>query len=351
MRGRQRIGVLALALALASCGRPGEASDAVEPSALVETATVLVGPIEQRIEAVGVIDFDPQRVQVLVHPREGQVRSVRVVAGQAVEADEALLELAPAAHDGVAARQARIELRFAEREQARVRRLHDVGLAGNGELQAADKAVASARAQLDGLGAAGVETLRAPAASLVVEVPAREGAWVGAGEVALTVAPRDALVVRASIEPEAALLLTPGAEVAVRPVFGATLAAPATGSVVRIEQRIDPASQRVPALVRVDARPSWFVAGASVRLEALVAARPQVLLVPRDALLQREGATGVFVVEAGRAHWRPVDVGVRGEEQVEIVAGVAAGDRVATTGRSSLSEALAVRSRAEVEAP
>jgi HlyD family secretion protein len=79
-------------------------------------------------------------------------------------------------------------------------------------------------------------------------------------------------------------------------------------------------------------------------VRATVQASTDAVVVPRAALLTRDGKAGVFVIEGGSARWQPIDVGVSGEEMVEARQGLQAGATVATTGRSSLGDGMHVRS-------
>ena len=42
----------------------------------------------------------------------------------------------------------------------------------------------------------------------------------------------------------------------------------------------------------------------------------------------REGTPGIFVQRDGAVHWRPVKLGLRNREQVEVQEGVAAGEQI-----------------------
>jgi len=49
---------------------------------------------------------------------------------------------------------------------------------------------------------------------------------------------------------------------------------------------------------------------------------------PPSALLEREGAPGVFVVEGGRARWRALELGAATADRVEVRAGLSGGEEV-----------------------
>jgi multidrug efflux pump subunit AcrA (membrane-fusion protein) len=99
----------------------------------------------------------------------------------------------------------------------------------------------------------------------------------------------------------------------------------------------------VEGLIQLPDAPAWMASGMKVHVRVVVGESADALRVPRAALVERDGITGVFVVAEGRAHWRPLTLGIAGEDAVEARSGVAAGEAVATTGRSSLADGMAVR--------
>jgi HlyD family secretion protein len=68
-----------------------------------------------------------------------------------------------------------------------------------------------------------------------------------------------------------------------------------------------------------------------------------VLTVPRAALAQSGGQTGVWQVEAGRARFRPVAPGLQTAEQVQIVSGLQAGDQLIVYSAKQLDDGVRVR--------
>jgi len=66
------------------------------------------------------------------------------------------------------------------------------------------------------------------------------------------------------------------------------------------------------------------------------------LMVPREALLNRNERDLVFVVQNGLAKWRYVDIGVGNSEYVEILNGVQPGDSVIVEGHYSLGHDVKV---------
>ncbi|WP_345712603.1 efflux RND transporter periplasmic adaptor subunit, partial [Kineococcus glutinatus] len=80
--------------------------------------------------------------------------------------------------------------------------------------------------------------------------------------------------------------------------------------------------------------------GMSAVVSLRVREAPGALRVPAAAVLRAEGSRpeGVWVVSGTRVHRRDVSIGARGEEDVEVVRGLAAGERVAVSGLDRLTE-------------
>lgn len=83
----------------------------------------------------------------------------------------------------------------------------------------------------------------------------------------------------------------------------------------------------------VRGEPSGLVAGEAVRGRLSLGADRPALLLPAGAFLDASGGRWVFVLAPGgdRAERRPIRIGRRNADQVEILAGLAPGDRVITS--------------------
>ena len=220
-------------------------------------------------------------------------------------------------------------------------------LATNADLDAAEKNLEASRAALEGLGggaqSAHTTALRAAEDSVVVEVMATAGSLVQAGQSALSLAARGAVVARVGFEPEDLPRLREGLRVRLEPLFGDGSAQPVDGYVSHLNQGVNPATQLVELLLRVDAPPGWMVTGTKVRGSAVTRRSERAILVSNDALLERAGSAGAFVVENGRARWRPVELGIVNDLNAEARAGLQPGEQVVTAGRTSLEEGMRVR--------
>ena len=77
--------------------------------------------------------------------------------------------------------------------------------------------------------------------------------------------------------------------------------------------------------------------------DAAAGPRPAVLLVPGDAVLAQDGKDVVMVVAGGAAERRAVSVGAQFGDDLQIVAGLAAGERVVVEGGEGLEDGARVK--------
>jgi multidrug efflux pump subunit AcrA (membrane-fusion protein) len=106
-------------------------------------------------------------------------------------------------------------------------------------------------------------------------------------------------------------------------------------------------SQTFPIRVTFDSRgPSIPEAGVAVQVWVVTKERPDALVVPATSLFTNPEThvDYVFVFGSdGRAHRRPVTIGIRDPQRVEVLHGLSSGESVITSGGYALSDGLAVR--------
>jgi HlyD family secretion protein len=104
--------------------------------------------------------------------------------------------------------------------------------------------------------------------------------------------------------------------------------------------------QRVVAVVDlVSPFERWSVLGDGYRVEArfILWQEESVLQVPNGAVFRHEGGWALFRVEDGRARLQSVELGPRGETHVQVLGGVAAGDRVIAHPANDIEDGSRVR--------
>jgi multidrug efflux pump subunit AcrA (membrane-fusion protein) len=87
--------------------------------------------------------------------------------------------------------------------------------------------------------------------------------------------------------------------------------------------------------------------GTSVQLSMLARTIPDALVIPAAGLLTaQDGTTSVMLVGSDkRAHQKPVKIGVRQADQIQIIDGVRAGDRVVASGAYGLPDNTRIKAQ------
>jgi membrane fusion protein, multidrug efflux system len=114
------------------------------------------------------------------------------------------------------------------------------------------------------------------------------------------------------------------------------------GKVTNLDSRVDPVTRSITVRAEIPnadglLRPGMFM---TVKLqgEAVLA-----LVVPEAAIVPEQGRTFVFVVRDARVERREVQLGKRRPGEVELVAGLQAGERVITEGTQNVRDGTQVR--------
>jgi HlyD family secretion protein len=117
------------------------------------------------------------------------------------------------------------------------------------------------------------------------------------------------------------------------------------GSVSLISPALDPGSTTVEVWVKLKNPDGQLKAGTPVHIAIVGRTVPDALQVPASALLTSDdGTLGVMVVSAdGTAHLKPVTVGIRLPDTVQILTGIASGDLVIDTGGYGLQDGTKVK--------
>lgn len=187
-------------------------------------------------------------------------------------------------------------------------------------------------------------TVRAPFAGGIEEVHAAEGDHLAPGTPVATLVDLSRARVRAGVTAREAAHLAPGAIASI--VFADLGGVAVEGEVRSIGRVADPATGTYPVELWVANADGRIRQGMVAQLELPLAGGQRWPLVPRAALIRRDGGTAVFVVDesAGeaRAVMRQVRTGQSSQEQVEILDGVLVGEEVVVEGLFALRDGAPV---------
>jgi len=115
------------------------------------------------------------------------------------------------------------------------------------------------------------------------------------------------------------------------------------GELICINPTVNLESRTVDVEIRVDNRDHRLKPGMFARVSIVTQRREGVLLLPKNSLAEQGGAPQVFVNENGKASRRVVSLGVKGEQHVEVLRGLEAGDEVIITGHYELKDGMPVK--------
>jgi HlyD family secretion protein len=126
------------------------------------------------------------------------------------------------------------------------------------------------------------------------------------------------------------------------------------GQVARIGRETDPETREFVVDVRLSELPANWTIGQRAEVYIETGRTANALVLPAKFLLWREGRSGVLVNEHGRARWRDVKLGLRGQNAVQVLSGLVANEQVVTpaTGENALAlEGRRVRIQTGAKAP
>lgn len=286
-------------------------------------------------------------------PSDGYFASGNLVtAGSSVEAGAVLGYLIPRLGEGTDFGTLRVELERAEAamESAEldVERLE--GLLAQGAIpqrrliearHAADVARAELRAasarieqRQRGDQQAGI-ALRTPVAGTVIEVSARPGAFVRAGDRVFRVAAPDRrwLEVRVPERFAAGLQDASGAWFDRLGHGTVVLDRSSDARVVQVSTAIDPVSRTASVTIEYPSAQGPAAIGSRFAAHVFTSAPRPRLAVPHSAIIDDGGVNVVYVQTGGEAFVRrPVQLGIRDGQLVEVLGGITAGERVVSRG-------------------
>jgi RND family efflux transporter MFP subunit len=351
-RTTKRLAVALSALLLAlGCG--DEAAEEQELARPVVAVPVVVSTIEERIEATGELDAK-ERAEVASQV-DGVVTELAVDEGVRVEEGALLLAVDPEKRSLAVAnaramyRDAQAAMEEAEREAARVRKLHASGIASDAALDKGETGLSRARARVEAtraeLGVAeralSDANVRAPFTGWIARRDVSRGEYVRTGQ------PLFELVALDPIEVEFAVAERDSARVAVGQTVQVRVAPfpeeTFTGEVTVIAPTLDPRTRTLRVKAQVANADGRLRPGLFARADLGIAKREGALLVPEEAVLQRADGEIIFVVTAEDTARRVVvKTGVQREGRIEIVEGVAAQDHVVVRGHAVLVDGAPV---------
>ena len=211
-----------------------------------------------------------------------------------------------------------------------------------GQLESARGKYLGAQAQLS------YSEIRSPIEGFITDRPLYPGEMATAGTALLTVMDTSALIAKAHI-PQADAALLKGGDAGTITVPG--IEDPIEGKVTVVSPALDPNSTTVEVWLEAKNPKNHLKPGTSVQLCFVAQNVKDALVVPAASVITApDGSSTVMVAGSdGRAHQKAVKVGIRQGDDVQILEGVTANDKVVASGAYGLPDNTKIKVEAAAE--
>ncbi len=303
---------------------PSEAQVAQAQAQLTQAETALTDA-ERNLEAMEALYKEGAVAKAAVDEARARLTNARAGHESARKQYETLLASPTSEQVKMAeaqVREAEIALAMArEREVSK----HKARQAARARLEQAKGNLSLTWAELAGA------SITAPAAGTVISVPVKRGAVVTDGMPVATLARPGGVRVRARVdETDIVAVVAEGHQVTF--TTDAIAGTEFTGKVAEIAPAAvaDGTIPRFSVLIDVDGAPAQLLPGMSADVEIVTYANPNALIVPLQAILERDGKKVVFVLDAETSTAKTVQVAIGRESlmDAEVLEGLRAGDEV-----------------------
>jgi HlyD family secretion protein len=205
-----------------------------------------------------------------------------------------------------------------------------------GQLESAKGKYLGAEAQLS------YSEIRSPMDGVITDRPLYPGEMAAAGTPLLTVMDLSSVIAKAHIPQNDAAALK-GGDKGTMTVPG--IENPIEGKVTVVSPALDPNSTTVEVWLEAKNPKHALKPGTSVQLSLTAQTVKDVLVVPASSVITApDGATVVMLAGSdGRAHQKAVKLGIRNGDDVQILEGVTAGDKVVSAGAYGLPDKTKIK--------
>jgi len=216
--------------------------------------------------------------------------------------------------------------------------------AAAGQLESAKGKYLGAEAQLS------YSEIRSPIDGVITDRPLYPGEMAAAGTAIVTVMDISSVIAKAHIPQADAALLKVGDKGTIG-VPG--LDEPVEGKITVVSPALDPNSTTVEVWLEAKNPKQQLKPGTSVQLSLTAKTVKDALVVPAAAVISAaDGSSAVMIAGTdGKAHQKAVKLGIRQDDDVQILEGVGETDKVVSTGAYGLPDNTKIKIEAPAETP
>jgi RND family efflux transporter MFP subunit len=179
-------------------------------------------------------------------------------------------------------------------------------------------------------------TIRSPINGVVTEVNVKTGEIISGQMPAVTVSQLDPVIIRTNVSEYLINHFSVNQRVTVR--VPSALDVPLQGTVNMIASVPAAGTMTYPMEIRMGNQQSLIKVGMFAEVELTTETRRNVLLLPSEAVVIREGRTVVFLADDDRAVMQEVTIGIDNGESVEVLTGLQVGQRIIYRGQDFLED-------------
>lgn len=310
-----------------------------EPGVRVDTSKAALGKIKSTLFLEGKVDLKEQRdIRSKVI---GEIKSVKVSIGQKVTKGQVLVYIDTS--DLVNQKeQAEEQLNLAKEKRNQVRNAPVIPGQGSNSsaVKAADIEVKSAQSAIDKIKRQIEEaTIKSPVDGIVLYNNAQIGMNTSPENTLMTIGNINDLMIKAQVTEMDYLKIKKGQRVK---ITGEAFSQEYEGQVVSIAQVPTPGaninglevggSKQTETSYQVDikivSKNSALKPGFTTSLEVVTENKSKALVVPNEAVVEKDEKSVVYVVKQGKVKIAEVKIGIEGDDKTEIIKGIKAGDVV-----------------------
>ncbi len=336
--GQVWTGLIVAMMLITACGDGSESGDKSEDEESVSIPVEIVVPARGDIDAMysGTAPIEAFADATVIAKVGGEVREILVEEGDDVVSGQVLAKL-----DGD---RLRLELQQAEANLQKLRRnyqrnvdLKDKDLISAGdfekiqyEMEALQASYDLARLELN------YTEIRSPITGVISERFVKIGNTIDANTRTFQITSLEPLVSYLHIPEREYRRIDPGqpATIEIDALQGARFEA----TVARVSPIVDPATGTFKITIEVTDPTRRMKPGMFGRVGIVFDSRPNVLQIPRSAILEESGTDSVFVVSGDSVEKRIVQTGYAEGGMIEIVEGIADNDEIVYVGHTNLKE-------------
>jgi membrane fusion protein (multidrug efflux system) len=331
-------GVLSVQLGCRGDSRSRTVEDKEAAVVPVEAALVTHGDIANYFTGTATLEADKE-TQVMAKVG-GVVKRIEVEEGDYVHAGQVLAKLDDEKLS-VQMEQATASLNRLETEYERARELFEAQLVSAQEFQEAKYEYDHQKATYD-LCRLDLEytSIHTPITGVVAERMIKVGNMVLPNQAVFRVTDLDPLLAVLHVPEQRISRLRVGQVAGLR--VDAVEGREFSGQVSRISPVVDPSTGTIKITVEVHDATRQLKPGMFARIDIVHDVHAGAMLLPRDALIDEDNRSVVFVVRDSTAYKQDVETGYVNSTHVEVLRGLQLGDTVVTTGKGSLKDSTKV---------